>query len=386
MIHKRLITQKIKIKTLFDNLQIPEQENAAKIPDFDLRVKTPYGYQKICNLFRTEKQKSVTCYFGNNKTLKTSLKHRLRANNEWKHVDEILDTDIIETETGVTYLKHKQVHTKYEILYDISVENVHCYYSNGILSHNSWSLVNIGAGALRRGMRVLHFTLELDESYTSKRYDSFFTGHSSANLKYYIEDVKDAVEKLPGELIIKYYPNKTATVTTIRAQIEHMIAIGQKPDLVIVDYADLLRPISITKHDRNDMVIGSIYDDLRGVAGEYRIPIFTASQSGRSSADDDIITGDKIAEAFSKLFVADFVVSLSRKTNDKIAGTGRWHIIKNRFGPDGLTFPSKINFATGKVEIFEQTTVEGKETQKMIDNDQEYVRKYLGTKFKEMKS
>jgi len=70
--------------------------------------------------------------------------------------------------------------------------------------------------------------------------------------------------------------------------------------------------------------------------------------SHNSALEDDIIEADKIAESYAKVMVADFVVSLSRKMADKISGTGRWHIIKNRFGPDGLTFPSKMNMAVSR--------------------------------------
>ena len=85
-----------------------------------------------------------------------------------------------------------------------------------------------------------------------------------------------------------------------------------------------------------------------------------------SALNDDVIEADKIAESYSKVMVADFVVSLSRKTADKISGTGRWHIIKNRFGPDGLTFPSKMNMSTAKIEIYSENTVLGKEAKIMM--------------------
>jgi len=81
---------------------------------------------------------------------------------------------------------------------------------------------------------------------------------------------------------------------------------------------------------------------------------------------------------------ADFVVSLSRKVEDKIANTGRFHVIKNRFGPDGLTFPAKVNTNTGYVEIFEGNTVEGKEQQKKINNRDNLTRKLLSTKYEDM--
>lgn len=82
--------------------------------------------------------------------------------------------------------------------------------------------------------------------------------------------------------------------------------------------------------------------------------------------------------------VADFVVSLSRKVSDKISGTGRWHVIKNRFGPDGLTFPSKMNMAVSKIDIFAENTILGKEAKSLMKNDDQVIRKALANKFSEL--
>ncbi len=83
--------------------------------------------------------------------------------------------------------------------------------------------------------------------------------------------------------------------------------------------------------------------------------------------------------------IADFVMSVSRKVADKIANTGRFHVIKNRFGPDGLTFPAMINTNIGKIEVYEASTKDGKTVQGKMDNSKEYERKQLSTKFKDMK-
>jgi hypothetical protein len=127
-----------------------------------------------------------------------------------------------------------------------------------------------------------------------------------------------------------------------------------------------------------------IIEDLRGMAGEYEVPIYTASQINRSGAEDDIITGTKIAGSFSKMMTADFVISLSRKIEDKLSGTGRWHVIKNRFGPDGMTFPSKANFSNGQIQIFDDASIDGKQTQKEMKGGESLVRKELLQKYKEI--
>lgn len=103
-----------------------------------------------------------------------------------------------------------------------------------------------------------------------------------------------------------------------------------------------------------------------------------------SALEQDVIEADKISESYSKVMIADFVLSLSRKVTDKIAGTGRWHIIKNRFGPDGLTLPSKMNMSNGQIHIYEETSVQGKETNKTMQTGEELLRKSLLNKYKEI--
>ena len=97
-----------------------------------------------------------------------------------------------------------------------------------------------------------------------------------------------------------------------------------------------------------------------------------------------MIEAQKVSESYQKIMPADFVVSLSRKVEDKIGNTGRFHVIKNRFGPDGITYPAKVNSNTGAVEIYESTSVGGKEQQKKIDNRDNLMKKMLSTKFEDL--
>jgi len=245
----------------------------------------------------------------------------------------------------------------------------------------SWALINVGANAVKAGLNVIHYTLELNEHYVGMRYDAVFTGIANQDLRYHQDEVKTMVDSLDGSLTIKYYPTKGAGITTLAAHLERCRINDKKPDLIIVDYADLLRGVRGLEKRHE---LGNIYEDLRGMAGEYQIPIWTASQANRSALQEDVIQADKIAEDYSKIMTADFVISLSRKIEDKVAGTGRWHIIKNRFGPDGITLPSKINASNGKMEIFESNTIQGQETQQQINGSSEFMRKMLAQKFTEL--
>lgn len=378
----RVINEKIKMKDLFDRLLVDDKAHATKQLQFPVKVKTPYGYKNIVTVFRTENQKSVTSYFGNNNTLKTSGKHRLKVNGQWKYVEDIKKNELIETECGNTKLVSKRM-GKLEVLYDISVEDVHCYYSNGILSHNSWVLSRIGAEAMRQGKNVVHYTLELNENYVGLRYDACFTGIDFQNIRKNVDIVKSKISQIPGKLFIKYYPIKTISPLTIKAHTERIMMLGTKVDLIIVDYADILRPSTAERNSNSYQEAGGVYEELRGVAGELQIPIWTASQSNRSSMEEDIIQADGIADSYRKIMTADFVVSLSRKITDKVNNTARFHIIKNRFGPDGMTFPSRMNAGCGDIQLFDEKSPEGMGITGEMNAGENIVKKLISNKWKE---
>tara|TARA_X000001388_G_scaffold7073_1_gene4469 strand:+ start:3275 stop:4642 length:1368 start_codon:yes stop_codon:yes gene_type:complete len=246
----------------------------------------------------------------------------------------------------------------------------------------SWTLQAIGSEVIRKGKTVVHYSLELNENYVGLRYDSIFSGVTTSNIKYHKEEVEKTISKLPGKLLIKYFPTKAASVQTLGSHLKQIEISGVNVDMVIVDYADILMPTGNFKEKRH--AIGNIYEDLRGLAGELEIPIWTASQANRSALEEDVIGADKVAEDYSKVMTADFVISMSRKVEDKIANTGRFHVIKNRFGIDGVTYPSTINTNIGVVKIHEGSSQFGKETQDKMNNSEEFLRKELANKYKDM--
>lgn len=245
----------------------------------------------------------------------------------------------------------------------------------------SWGLVSMAASAVKKGLNVVYYTMELSQNYVGLRFDSHLTGIPSQNLKFHQDEVLDKLKTVNGNLIIKYFPTKTASVQTLRSHMEKMKMVkGFLPDIVFVDYADLLAGVG--KERRH--VLENVYEDLRGLAGEFQIPMWTASQANRSSLEHDVIEADKVSESYAKIMIADFVMSLSRKINDKVSGTARWHVIKNRMGKDGVTFPSDFNAAIGHIVIHEEMSAGGKETTHKMQNGNEVVRQLLKRKFDEL--
>ena len=125
--------------------------------------------------------------------------------------------------------------------------------------------------------------------------------------------------------------------------------MGVKADLVIIDYVDLLSSRKKNRERKDE--IDDIYSSTKGLARELDIPIWSVSQVNRAGAKDEIIEGDKAAGSYDKLMITDFSMSLSRKKEDKVKGTGRFHIMKNRYGMDGLTFQVTADTSTGHFDV-----------------------------------
>jgi replicative DNA helicase len=215
----------------------------------------------------------------------------------------------------------------------------------------SWTLIALGGIAVELGYNVVHYTLELGEDYVGRRYDAFFTGIPVNEILKHKDKVESTITSLPGKLVVKEYSPGKASISTLEAHIQKCIDQDFKPDLIIIDYVDLLRS-KRTNRERKDE-IDDIYLSTKGLARELKVPIWSVSQVNRAGAKDDIIEGDKAAGSYDKIMITDVAISLSRKKEDKVKGTGRFHIMKNRYGMDGMTFGAKIDTATGRMEIFD---------------------------------
>ena len=213
----------------------------------------------------------------------------------------------------------------------------------------SWSLVSLGGHAVKMGYTVLHYTLELGEDYVGKRYDAFFTKIPVNKVDSHKDQIAELIPQLPGKLIIKEYPTGKATVSTIESHIAKATSMGTKPDLVIIDYVDLLSSRK-TNRERKDE-IDDIYTSTKGLARQLDIPIWSVSQVNRAGANDNVIQGDKAAGSYDKIMITDFCMSLSRKKEDKVNNTGRFHLMKNRYGMDGITFGIEADTSIGHFTI-----------------------------------
>ena len=213
----------------------------------------------------------------------------------------------------------------------------------------SWTLVALGGYAVKMGYNVVHYTLELGEDYVGRRYDAFFTGKPVDTLFKHRDKVEEIVKELPGQLIIKEYAPGQATINTLRSHLQKCTDLDFQPDLIIIDYVDLLSSKKRVSDRKGE--IDDIYLSTKGLAKELQLPVWSVSQVNRAGAKDDVIEGDKAAGSYDKIMITDIAISLSRKKEDKVNGTGRFHIMKNRYGMDGMTYSVVADTSTGHFEV-----------------------------------
>ena len=223
----------------------------------------------------------------------------------------------------------------------------------------SWSLVALGGHAVKMGYNVIHYTLELGEQYVGRRYDAFFSNIGVDKIQKHQKKIEELMTDLKGNLIIKEFPTGKATMTTIESHIQKVKDTGIEPDLIIIDYVDLLSSKRKTVDRKGE--IDDIYTSTKGLARELDIPVWSVSQVNRAGAKDNIVEGDKAAGSYDKIMITDVCISLSRQRKDKVEGTGRFHIMKNRYGMDGLTFGVKADTSTGHFIVSNEIYQEGED-------------------------
>lgn len=220
----------------------------------------------------------------------------------------------------------------------------------------TWLLCYIGYSALKAKKKVIHYTFELHEDYVGIRYDTMFSGIPIDQLSGKVPELKLILNQYTdNSLIIKEYNPKTVTINDLRNHIEsRLLRRSFVPDLLVVDYADLIRPHS--KYTDKRFELESIYEELRGLAKEFSLPVWTASQGNRLAMMQNVVQMETIAEGWSKAGVADVVVTLARRLEDKLVNEGRLFLAKNRAGSDGQIIPINMDTKNFKIETLEPIT------------------------------
>lgn len=204
------------------------------------------------------------------------------------------------------------------------------------------------------GQDVLFITYELDVFKTAMRILGSGTGIPMDDIpdrQDYVKRVMETVQKTYGKklLIYEMAPDE-CSVNHIYALLDNLRKKHNwHPDVIILDYMDLIvsRNPSYNKDDYTRQK--HVANEIRGLAKNENVLIFTATQTNRSGAgDDEIVDLTKAAESFGKQFSLDYIVSLNQTRADRMATPPelRMFIAKNRNGPKHEVIRCTIDYST----------------------------------------
>jgi len=222
------------------------------------------------------------------------------------------------------------------------------------------------AEALKQGKKVVYITLELDEdetlanvvsSLTDKTWWDMMNPDPNARLEYQsaAEKVKDT---LNANLKVKFYVNKTISTQTINAYLMRLRSSeGFTPDLVVVDYMDLLLPIEKprSRSEESDYSsLGIVCFELIGLGKAFNVPIISGSQLNRSAFDitgNQVVSMASLSDSARKVFNCHNLITINRNPSEKELGKARLYLAKARTGHQNEIVYT--NYDLGKCKIQE---------------------------------
>ena len=202
-------------------------------------------------------------------------------------------------------------------------------------------LVSFGSnmiGALH-GLNVVYFSWELHDTKVLERFDNRFAGtvskHKYDDPRRFTTALKARAKLLVrGEAVVQWWPTRSAGATDMRAVLSEIIACGFKPDVVFADYVDIMKPERRLDEQRRGQEAANM-EDLRELAGEFDLPVWTATQANRKSLSKDVVTIEDVAESFEKVQIADAILALCQTKDEKSVNEARIYMTALRDVQDG---------------------------------------------------
>lgn len=214
--------------------------------------------------------------------------------------------------------------------------SLNIYAANSGVGKSLW-LQNLTLNWALNGLNVVYISLELSEELISMRLDTMLTEVPTKEIFKNLNNVALKVSmqgKKSGRIQIVKMPEAGTTTNSIRGLLkEYQIQQGIKPDVLVVDYLDLMYP-NDKRIDSGNLFIKDkfVCEELRALAGELDIPVVTASQFNRGSVDKQGSSFDHsdIAGGMSKINTADNLFGIHATPQMKITGKMELEFLKVR--------------------------------------------------------
>ena len=232
-------------------------------------------------------------------------------------------------------------------------------FAGGSGAGKSLFLANLGVNAALAGLNVVYLTLELSEALVAMRVDSMLTGIPTKDIFRDIDDVEMKVKmigKKSGSMQIKYMPSGK-TANDVRAYLkEYEITMGAPVDVLLIDYLDLLMPLS-KKVSPADLFIKDKYvsEELRNLAVEKNCVLVTAAQLNRGAVEEVEFDHSHISGGLSKIQTADNVFGIFTSRAMRERGRYQLQLMKTRSSSGvGMKVDLAFNIETLRISDLEE--------------------------------
>lgn len=215
------------------------------------------------------------------------------------------------------------------------------------------ALINLTVAPLFWGKKVLFVELEMTERQIAHRIDCRLLDRTSPEIyENPIESInrlEGILGTLPGKLVIQAHRSNTIGVPDLRNELRLLREErGFVPDLIVLDYAELLRPPR-NHRDRRDIEIAEVYRSVKNLGEEHGVPIWTAMQANRGALNKRHITISDIAECFMISGIADAIIALCQTVEEREANIMRLFLAVMRSAMDGVDIHCRVD--KGKMRL-----------------------------------
>ena len=222
-------------------------------------------------------------------------------------------------------------------------------------------LCHHAANCLKQHQNVLYITCEMAEERIAERIDANLLDVTLDNLReltkvVYEKKMQNLSAGVKGKLIIKEYPTATANVNHFRFLLDELhLKRKFKPDVIIVDYLNICASARLKSGNNINSYtyIKSIAEELRGLAVEYNVPIFSATQTTRSGFSNSDVGLEDTSESFGLPATADFMFALI--STDELAEQNQIMVkqLKNRYNDTTINRKFILGINKAKMKIFD---------------------------------
>jgi len=315
--------------------------------EYEVEVDSPDGYVPVNFFINKGMYEEYQLNLNNGVKIKCNESHLFETTESWvsaKQIEQSKSTYKFITNDGIEIGRVYKNNNQIPIV-DINVNHPnHRYYTNGVSSHNtgvgkSLFMCHVAASVLLQGRNVLYITLEMAEERIAERIDANLLNIPIQQLtelpkSMFESKVNSIAKKTQGTLIIKEYPTASAHSGHFKSLLNELaLKKSFKPDIIFIDYLNICASSRFKggSNINSYTLVKSIAEELRGLAVEANVPIFSATQTTRSgfgSSDPELTD---TSESFGLPATADLMFALI--STEELEGLGQILVkqLKNRY-------------------------------------------------------